>query len=105
MNLKILKKTADEMSIEIEGEGHTFCNVLQQVLLEDATVETASYATRHPLVSNPVVHVRMKERRKPEKRAETAVREAAEKIRHRCKEFRANFEKTLKEWQKNEPPR
>jgi len=100
MNVKVLKKTPDEIKVEIEGERHTFCNVLQKVLLEDETVETASYAIQHPLVSNPIVYVQMKKKRKPEKRAETALREAAEKMRHRCKEFRASFEKALKEWQK-----
>jgi DNA-directed RNA polymerase subunit L len=99
MNVKILKKDSNEMRIEIEGEGHTFCNVLQKALLEDETVETASYDISHPLVSNPIVYVRMKEKRKPEKRPETALKEAAEKIRHQTKEFRTSFEKALKVWQ------
>jgi len=42
----------------------------------------------------------MKEKRKPEKRPETALREAADKTRHRCKEFRVSFEKALEQWQK-----
>lgn len=100
MELRILKKTADEMRVEIIGEGHTFCNLLEKVLLEDPTVEVGGYSLEHPLVSNPIVHVRMKEKRKPEKRPETAVKEAAEKIRHRGKEFRASFEKALAQWQK-----
>lgn len=99
MDIKVLKKTTDEMRIEIPGEGHTFCNVLQKVLLEDETVEIGGYRIEHPLISNPVVYVRMKEKRKPEKRPETALKEAAEKIRHRSREFRTGFEKALKEWQ------
>jgi len=99
MDIKILKKTTDEMRIEIFGEGHTFCNLLQKALLEDETVEVGGYSVEHPLVSNPVLHVKMKERRKPEKRPETALKEAAERIRHRNQEFRASFEKALKEWQ------
>jgi len=100
MDIKILKKTTDEMRIEILGEGHTFCNLLQKALLEDETVEVGGYSVEHPLVSNPVVHVRMKEKRRPEKRPETALKEATEKIRHRSREFRISFEKALKEWQK-----
>lgn len=99
MELKVLKKTSDEMRIEISGEGHTFCNLLQKSLLEDETVEIGGYSIEHPLVSNPVVYVKMKEKRKPEKRPETALKEAAEKIRHRSREFRTGFEKALKEWQ------
>jgi DNA-directed RNA polymerase subunit L len=97
MNVKILQKSPDEIKVEIEGEGHTFCNMLQQVLLEDEAIETASYSIQHPLISSPIIYVRMKEGRKPEKRAETALREAVEKMRHRCKEFKESFEKALKE--------
>jgi DNA-directed RNA polymerase subunit L len=95
-----LKKTSDEMRVEIFGEGHTFCNLLEKVLLEDPMVEVGGYSVQHPLVSNPVVHVRMKAKRKPEKRPETALKEAAEKVRHRSKEFRVSFEKALEQWQK-----
>jgi len=96
MKMKVLKKTSNELKIEIEGEGHTFCNVLQKVLLEDDTVETAGYDIPHPLVSNPIVYLRTKGRRKPE----TVLRDAAEKIRERSSDFRVTFEKALKEWQR-----
>jgi len=95
MNVKVLRKEPNEMRIEIEGEGHTFCNVLQKELLEDETIEMASYDIHHPLVSNPIVYVRTKGKRHPE----TALREAAERIRTRNKEFRSSLEKALKEWQ------
>ncbi|HKZ93330.1 MAG TPA: DNA-directed RNA polymerase subunit L [Candidatus Bathyarchaeia archaeon] len=100
MEIKILRKTTDEMRVEIVGEGHTFCNLFEKALLEDPTVEVGGYSVQHPLVSNPIMHVRMKEKRKPEKRPETALKEAAEKIRHRNKEFRVSFEKALEQWQK-----
>jgi len=96
LNIKVLKKTPNELRIEIEGEGHTFCNVLQRALLEDKTVEMAGYDIPHPLVANPVVYVRMKEGRKPEKKPETVLREAATKIKNQTKQFRT---KALKEWQ------
>ncbi len=94
-----MKKTTDELRIEIEGEGHTFCNVLQKALLEDKTVEMAGYDIPHPLVANPLVYVRMKEGRKPEKKPETALREAAAKMKHQTKQFRTSLKKALKEWQ------
>jgi len=95
MNVKVLEKKPNELRIEIEGESHTFCNVLQKAMLEDETVETAGYDIPHPLVSNPIIYIRTKGKRHPE----TALREAAEKIRTQCREFRASFEKALKEWQ------
>ena len=96
MGIKILKKTANELKIEIEGEGHTFGNVLQKALLEDDTIEMAGYNIKHPLVSNPTVYVRTKEKRKPE----AALRDAAKKIRIRSREFRKSFKRALKEWQR-----
>jgi len=96
MKMKVLEKTSNELKIEIEGEGHTFCNVLQKTLLEDDTVEMAGYNIPHPLVSNPIVYLRTKGRRKPE----TALRDAAEKIRERSTVFSVTFEKALKEWQR-----
>jgi len=95
MNVKVLEKGPNELRIEVEGEGHTFCNVLQKVLLEDETIEMAGYNVPHPLVSNPIIYVRTKGKRHPE----TALREAMGKIRARSRDFRASFEKALKEWQ------
>jgi len=97
MQVKVLEKKANELKIEIEGENHSFCNALQRTLLEDKTIEMAGYNIPHPLISNPIVYVRTKGQRKPE----TALRNAAEKIRKRSKEFRETFEKALKEWKKS----
>ena len=99
MNVNILKKGADEIRIEIEGESHTFCNVLQKALLEDESVETASYYISHPLVSNPILYVKVKDRRKTGKKPETILKDAAEEIQNQIKKFRVSFEKTLKKWQ------
>lgn len=95
MKVKILEKKPNEVKIEIEGEGHTFCNVLQKALLEDNTIEMAAYDIPHPLISNPIVYVRIKGRRRPK----IALREAAKKIGEQSKNFRTTFEKVLKEWQ------
>ncbi len=98
MKIKVLKRASNELSIEIEGEGHSFCNVLQKALLEDKTIEMAGYKIPHPLASSPIVYVRTKGNRKPE----TAIREAVKKVRKRNKEFRKTFEKALKEWQQKQ---
>lgn len=88
MKVKILKQTAVELKIEIEGAGHGVCNLLQKKLLEDTKVDQAGYDVPHPLASNPVIYVRMKGTAKPE----DALFQAAEKAR----ETNESFGKALK---------
>ncbi len=98
MQVKVLKKTGNELRIEIEGEGHTLCNLLEKVLLEDESIEIAGYNVPHPLTSRSIVYIRTKGRRNPE----TALRDAAKKILQTEKDFRANFQKALENWEKEQ---
>ena len=84
------------MKIEIAGETHTFCNVLQKALLDDAGVDMAGYEIAHPLVANPTIYVRTKGKRKPK----AALKDAAKMIQIQNKEFKKSFEKALKNWEK-----
>lgn len=43
MELRVIDKTDDELSIEIAGEDHTFLNVLKGSLLETEHVAAATY--------------------------------------------------------------
>jgi len=54
MDLKIINKTADEISIEFIGEGHTILNLLRTELLLDERVTLATYDTKFPVMDNPV---------------------------------------------------
>ena len=45
MDLKIINKTANEISIEFIGEGHTILNLLRTELLLDERVMLATYDT------------------------------------------------------------
>jgi DNA-directed RNA polymerase subunit L len=92
VKIKVLKKTANELKIEIEGAGHGLCNLLQKKLLEDKSVDMAGYDIPHPLISNPVVYVRMKGTAKPE----DALKKAAEKAREANETFSKELEKALK---------
>ncbi len=96
MKIKVLKRKSNELKIEVEGEGHTLCNVLQKALLEDDTIEIAGYDVPHPLFDSAIVYAHTKGKRKPE----TAVKEATEKILSLSKEFRKSFKKALKDWQR-----
>jgi DNA-directed RNA polymerase subunit L len=92
MKVKILKKSAHELKIEIEGSGHGLCNLIQKRLLEDKGVELAGYDIPHPLASNPVIYVKMKGAAKPE----DALRKAAEKAREANEQFSKELEAALK---------
>jgi DNA-directed RNA polymerase subunit L len=92
MKTKTLKKNVNELKIEVEGVGHTLCNILQKRLLEDEHVESAGYDVPHPLASNAVIYVRTKGKAKPEQ----ILLDAVEKIRETNKEFSKELQKALK---------
>jgi DNA-directed RNA polymerase subunit L len=92
MKVKVLKKTGNELKIEVEGAGHTLCNLLQKKLLEDENVELAGYDIPHPLASNPIIYVRTKGGVTPEE----ALLKAVEKVRGIGREFSGEFQKALK---------
>jgi DNA-directed RNA polymerase subunit L len=92
MKVKVLKKSENELKIEIEGSGHGLCNLLQKRLLEDKSVDLAGYDIPHPLASNPVIYVRMKGSSKPEE----ALLKAAEKAVEANEAFGKELAKALK---------
>jgi len=96
MKVRVLRKKPNELRIEIEGEGHTFCNALQKVLLEDEAVEMGGYDMPHPLVSSPTFYVRTKGNRRPE----SVLGDAAKNLQRQNSDFRKAFEKAAKAWQK-----
>jgi len=92
MKVKTLKRASNELKIDVEGIGHTLCNLLQKKLLEDPHVDLAGYDVPHPLASNSIIYVRTKGNVKPEE----ALRKAVEKVREMNKEFSKEFQKALK---------
>jgi DNA-directed RNA polymerase subunit L len=58
VNLKILKKTEDEIRIEFEGESHTLLNLLRTELLADKRVKLATYDTKFPIMDNPIFRLK-----------------------------------------------
>jgi DNA-directed RNA polymerase subunit L len=92
MKVQILKRTSNELKLEVEGIGHTLCNLLQKRLLEDENVALAGYDIPHPLASNPIIYVRTKGDVKPEE----ALRKTVKKTREINKEFGKRLKKALK---------
>ena len=97
MKVNVLEKASNELKIEIEKEGHTFCNVLHKVLLEDETVEMGGYNVPHPLFPRSIVYLRTKGRR-----PKTVLKDAAKKIRKRSKKLRKEFQRALRDGQKTQ---
>ena len=89
MNLKILQSSKNELKIEIQGEGHTFCNLLQSVLLQDKGVEMAGYDVPHPLIPNSVLYVRTKRESSPDR----ALARALAKVGEMSNEFLEKLDK------------
>jgi DNA-directed RNA polymerase subunit L len=58
VNLKIIKKTSDEVLIEFEGEGHTLLNLLRTELLTDDRVMMATYDTKFAIMDNPIFRLK-----------------------------------------------
>lgn len=92
LKVRVLKKNANELKLEVEGAGHTLCNLLQRRLVEDEATDLAGYDVPHPLASNPVIYVRTKGDEKPG----VVLRRAVEKAREMNKEFGKEFERALK---------
>jgi DNA-directed RNA polymerase subunit L len=92
MKVKTLKRTSNELKIDVDGIGHAFCNLLQKRLLEDPHVDLAGYDVPHPLASNSIIYVRTKGNVKPEE----ALRKAIENVREMNKEFGKEIQRALK---------
>jgi len=92
LKVNVLKRTENELKIEVEGAGHTLCNLLQKKLLEDENVDVAGYDIPHPLASNPIIYVRTRGNTAPEE----ALRRAVEKLLEISDEFSKELEKALK---------
>jgi DNA-directed RNA polymerase subunit L len=91
MEVKVLQKTKNELKIEIIGEDHTFCNLLQNVLLQDKNVEIAGYDQPHPLIRSSIVYVRTKRDVSPDK----TMLSALANIKDLNREFNEKFERAV----------
>jgi len=87
MELKVVVKSKNELRLEIIGEDHTFCNFLQNVLLEDKNVELAGYDQPHPLIRSSVLYMRTRREISPEKTLLTAL----DRMQELNKEFDEKF--------------
>ena len=92
MKVRILERGDRFLRLEIEGEGHTLCNLLQRSLLEDEDVEVGGYNLTHPLVSKAVLFVKTKEGS-----PEEALKRAIERIKRTNRAFQEALSAALRE--------
>lgn len=60
MDLVKLQDDKDFLEFEIQGEDHTFCNLLRFHAWKEKGIEVVSYNIKHPLVGHPVFAVKGK---------------------------------------------
>jgi len=77
----------EEIRLEVKGEGHTFCNALQNFLLKDPVIEFSGYNITHPLVGEPILNIRTNR----EKRPEQSAIDAATALQNELEEIRTTF--------------
>ncbi len=66
MRVTVRKRTSNELRLEIEGEGHSFCGAIQSALLRNASIELSGYNIAHPLEARPELYLRTKGGQNPE---------------------------------------
>ena len=96
VKVNVLKHEGNELRIELFGEGHSFCNALQSMLLKDETLDFSGYSLPHPLVGQPIIYVRGRGRRDLWK----ALLDASENLQKELEQI----QKTFQEAWKNEAP-
>jgi DNA-directed RNA polymerase subunit L len=92
MNIHIIKNTAKELELDIEGEGHTLCNPLREILFENKHLTFAGYSVPHPLERTAKFIVRTDGKSK----AITVFKAAAQKLIERTEDLRTELQKALK---------
>lgn len=88
MELIVLSNEKKKMIFELQGEDHTYCNLLRDELWNQKGVIAAGYNIKHPLVGNPKFVIEV-DSGKPE----DALEAAAKDIKKKADTFRKAFAK------------
>jgi DNA-directed RNA polymerase subunit L len=57
MELNVLEESKNKLVFELQGETHTFCNILKHELQQVKGVSIATYKIDHPLVGIPTFQI------------------------------------------------
>ena len=86
MKINVLNEDNNSISLEIEGEGHTLCNLLRNKLWE-LDIVSCGYNLKHPLISSPVLNIESS-KGKPRKVLSSCIDELKKDIKALRTEFK-----------------
>ena len=92
MKLRITKRKADGLEMDVGGEGHTLLNMLQSSLLRNSDVKMAGYSKPHPLMDRSILFVHTKEGKDPEATLIAAAEDAKRLLGEFLEEFKGQVE-------------
>jgi DNA-directed RNA polymerase subunit L len=91
MQLKVVKEEDKKLILEVEGEDYTLVTLMSSELWNDKSVSEAAFIKEHPYLAEPKIFVKT-ERGEPR----DALEKAAQRIAEQSKEFKEEFNKSLK---------
>ncbi|MBW2992623.1 DNA-directed RNA polymerase subunit L [Candidatus Woesearchaeota archaeon] len=91
MEVKILEDKKKRIVLELEGEDHTFCNLIKKELWNDSHVKVAAYNIDHPMIGKPKMIVET-DGGDPRK----ALTDAAKRVEKDLDKFKSEFSKNIK---------
>ncbi|AEH25576.1 DNA-directed RNA polymerase subunit L [Pyrococcus yayanosii] len=94
MKIEVIKREENLLEFYLEGEDHTFANLLVEILRENKHIKFAAYTIEHPITMarKPRFRVVTDGKVTPER----ALEEAAKKIFEKAKETLEAWEKAVK---------
>lgn len=74
MKISKISEDKNKLTIKVEGENHTFCNIIKDELSRHKGVIAASYYINHPLIGIPQITIETDGSITPKKVIEDAVK-------------------------------
>jgi DNA-directed RNA polymerase subunit L len=93
MKIEVIKREGNTFEFYLEGEDHTFANLLVETLHEDEHVKFAAYSIAHPILM--ARKPRFKVTTDGEEKPEEALEKAAQKIFDRAREVLDAWKNTI----------
>ena len=91
MKIILINKSTHDLKLEIQGEGHTLLNLLNQTLVTKKNVESVGYSIPHRLVDATIFYIKTKGVNPAD-----AIIKASKEIKDSADEFKKALEKALK---------
>lgn len=88
MELKSLASSKNKIELEIQGEDHTFVNLIRKELWNDKSVKAAGYHIEHTQTKHPVLIVKTKD-----KAPKKAIADAVNRLKKQTKQLLTLFKK------------